>query len=1143
LKIKSNLVGYLFGLAFIASSAALQVPSHLVYSSDELSGSLDRSLSGLNRPAGKAVARSYGDLPLSFEANRGQTDSRVKFLSRGSGYNLFLTAKEAVIRLHAPARPLSKIEHRPSASVTEQSSIIRMKLVGANAESRIIGLDELPGKSNYFIGSDPKKWRLNVPNYSRVKYQNAYPGVDVVFYSKGGQLEYDFIVAPGASFKAARIAFEGVQGVRLDASGNLLIATSSGEIRQRNPAIYQEADGAKEPVEGGYVIRGKREIGFEVRHYDLNKTLVIDPVMVYSTTIGGSHNETASAIALDREGNAYIAGTTDSQNFPTVNPFQPNLKIGVAVGFPSDAFVAKLNSAGTALLYSTYLGGANIDGANGIAVDAEGNAYVTGYVASTDFPITPGAFQEKAVSGGSAFMTKLNPSGNALVYSTFLGGAGNNFSFSLYIASVGTSIAVGPDGSAYATGYTVSRSFPLRRALQDQLNRGVPFRCCVNCLHQAFFGLELTEDAFVTKLNPSGTRLVYSTYLGGTGQDEGHAIAVDSSGNAYVTGGTCSRDFASNELSGATDAFVAKISSSGRTLVYSRLLGGSGDDAGNSFALDASGNAYVAGQTDSMDFPATAGAFQAKAGGSASYMSLDGGVNWTAATGLPDSPVNVLAVDPTNSLTVYAGIGNCVKSGGVFKTTDGGITWRPTGITVGLIEAIAVDSTNPSTVYADRTKSTDGGDTWRGMGPFSVVRQLVIDPKNTNTVYLVEGFPKCSDAAPPPSIFRSTDGGTSWKDLNFYSADSLIIDPKSPATLYATNGNLFKSTDAGKTWRVPYQGNRSLVVLAIDPNETATLYFKDSLSNNNKLLKTTDGGMSFSVMGLTGVPIKGLVVDQTNSSILYAATGDLGYGGGVFKNTDGGQTWKATDLTGMTINTLAIDPLNSSRIYAGGHFDTDGFIAKVNAADGAIVYSTYLGTRARDVVTGIGIDGAGNSYVTGKTFSDRFPTKDALLATKPGGPFDTAPFITKLNATGSTVLFSTYLGGNEPSFGSAIAVDGAGKTYVAGTTGLPVFVPSARLAESAQGGSDAFVVKIASAPRITGASISGKSLIVAGEGFDPGAVILVGGVEQRTKNYESRPATVLIGRKTGNSIAPGQNVTIQVRNSDGLISDPFSFTR
>ena len=1150
MKIKLNLIGHVFGLTFIASCVALQTPSRPVYSSVELSRSLDRSPSGANRTASEKAARSYGNLPLSFEVNRGQTDSRVKFLSRGTGYNLYLTAKEAVMELRASARPSPRDEQRPPVRAGVRSSVIRMKLVGANAGAKVIGLDELPGKSNYFIGGDPKKWRTNIPNYSRVKYENVYPGVDAVFYGEHGQLEYDLRVAPGADVKTVRLAFDGVRRVRLDNSGDLLIATSSGEIRERKPVIYQERDGAQQPVEGGYVIRGEHEVGFEVRRYDSTRALVIDPVMVYSTTFGGSYNETSNAIAVDKAGNAYIAGTTDSEDFPTANPFQAKLGMGVITNFIlSDAFVAKLSPSGTALVYSTYLGGASNDVANGITVDSEGNAYVTGYAESTNFPTTPGAFQTKAVSGGSAFVTKLNAAGSALVYSTYLGGSGAGLSVAPS-ANVGTGIAVDTEGSAYTVGYTTSPKFPLKRAAQGQFNGGRPFNCCFGCIHQLPFGLDPVEDAFVTKLSPSGSRLVYSTYLGGSGQDEAYGIAIDSSANAYVTGTTCSRDFASNGFGGATDAFVAKLSSSGREVVYTRLLGGSGDDIGKSIAADASGNAYVAGQTDSIDFPATESALQTRPGGATSYATTDGGASWLSANGLPNSPVNVLALDPTNPLTIYAGLGSCSKAGGIFKSTDAGQTWKSSGLSDTIVYAIAVDPKNSSVLYADRFKSTDAGATWSPLSTNVVggIGQVVIDPEASTNVYMTNGGANCGGQGIPRQFVRTTDGGVTWNPVrngpNFFFGFSLIIDPKTSTTIYATNQadlNLYKSTDGGNTWRVPYQFNRALVALAIDPNDSSTLYLRDPPGNINSLFKTTDGGMSFSTMGLTGVPIKALAIDQSNSATLYAATGDLGNGGGVFKSTDGGQTWKPTDLAGLTVNTLAIDPLGSLRIYAGTYFDTDGFLVKVNASDGAIGYSTYLGTRSPDAIAGIGVDAAGNVYLTGKTFSDRFPTMGALQDRKPGSLFETATFATWLNTTGSALLFSTYLG-SEVSFGSAVAVDAAGKAYITGAAGIHRTVPSAVLPASVHGGFDAFVIEIASPPRITGAFISGKNLIVTGEGFDTGAVILINGVDQRTRNDRSTPATTLIGKKSANNI--GGPVVLQVRSTDGLLSQPpFSFTR
>jgi photosystem II stability/assembly factor-like uncharacterized protein len=1162
MKSKWNLTGRVFASACVVFWVGLQTPVFLLSTSSDPFRSFADTNASLNSSGVKgptldqarvskgSAAGTYGSLPRSFEANCGQTDSQVRFLSRGSGYNLYLTAKEAVMEFRSPTNP-SLDAQRHSANANQQSSAVRMKLVGANAGARIVAIDELPGKSSYFIGNDPKKWLTNVPNYSRVKYQNAYPGVDVVFYGNQRQLEYDFIVAPGADFKQVRLAFDGAGRIRLDDSRDLLIETSVGEIRQRKPIIYQETGGIKHPVEGGYAIRGEREVGFELGDYDASRAVVIDPVLVYSTSIGGSYNDNANAVAVDAEGNAYITGMTTSLDFPTVNPFQPNLKIGVSVGVPSDAFVTKLNPSGTALVYSTYLGGGSVDAANGIAVDAAGNAYVTGFSASNDFPTTPGAFQTKASANGDAFIAKLNAKGDGLVYSTRLGGPGSSLA-GILPANVGRGIAVDAQGDAYVTGYTFSSSFPLKKPAQREFNRGSAFDCC-GCLYFFAPAPPPLEDAFVTKLNSSGDTLVYSTYLGGIGQDEAFAIAIDSAGSAYVGGRSCSPGFRNIGPGGAIDAFLVKLSPTGKEIDYEIALGGAGNDEANGVAVDSTGNAYLTGQTASPEFPTTPGTFLRDLGGSVCYVTTNGGVSWQAAPGLPNSPVNVLAIDPTDPKKIYAGLDN-----GLFGSRDGGGTWLRFVLPSTFVTAIAIDPKTPSTIYANSFKSTDGGANWTfmrlpGFGLGCGLAQLLIDPSNTATVYLLSTGSVCGDVVIPGGLFKTTDGGNTWGTVrngaNSFGPNSLAIDPGNASTLYVTSGsmftggNLFKSTDGGNTWRVPYEGNRDFVILAIDPISTATLYLRDTAGNRNSLFKSTDGGSTFKTMGLTGVPIKSLVVDPANSSTLYAATGDLGNGGGVFKSTDGGQSWNVTDLIGMTINALAIDPLNSSRLYAGAYFDTDGFIAKINAQGSALVYSTYLGTRSPDNAAGIGVDEAGSAYVTGRTFSERFPIMDALQTGKASGPFDTVIFATRMNSAGSAIVYSTYLGGEEPGFSSGIAVDASGKALVVGTTGTFRPVPSASSIESVHGGFDAFVSKIASPPRIAGALVSGKNLIVTGEGFDRGAVILVDGAEQRTRNDESRPATILIGKKAAKGIAPGQKVAIQVRNADGMVSDAFSLAR
>ncbi len=611
------------------------------------------------------ASEAYGRLPLSFEMNDGQTESRVKFLSRGSGYNLFLTPTEAVMELQIAERgarnehrglsgsildPRSSILDPPAASRKPEPTVLRMRLMGANPDPQVAGIDRLPGGSNYFIGNDPKKWRTNVAQYARVQYKDVYPGVDLVYHGNQRRLEYDFVVAPGADPTVIKLDFQGVREMRLDASGDLVLRLAGGEVRQPRPVVYQEVAGARQTVAGSFLIKGHREVGFDVAAYDVSKPLVIDPELVYSTYLGGGKDDIGVDIAVDAAGSAYVTGKTISTNFPTANPLRPAL-----VGLSSDIFVTKLNPAGSALVYATYLGGSSGDVGWGIAVDTAGNAYVTGLTSSDNFPTRNPVQSALMGAAFDAFVTKLNPSGMELVYSTYLGGNGDDFGFA---------IAVDAGGNAHVTGSTASRNFPTANPLQpanggfdellgdafvtklnaagsalvystylggsrDEGAFGIAVDGGGNALVTGFTnspnfplanalqpalggGLMLGADAFVTKINPAGSALVYSTYLGGRGDDAGGGITVDRAGAAYLTGVTASNNFPTRDplqpaFAGGTnfriDAFVTKVEAAGTALSYSTYLGGSGDELGYGIAVDADGNAYVAGTTTSTDFP------------------------------------------------------------------------------------------------------------------------------------------------------------------------------------------------------------------------------------------------------------------------------------------------------------------------------------------------------------------------------------------------------------------------------------------------------------------------------------------------------------------------------------------------------------
>jgi hypothetical protein len=554
-----------------------------------------------------------GELPLSFEANQGQTDARVKFLARGHGSTLFLTATDAVLVLSQPPVGLSPADARAATrrvqTTAPTTAVLRIQLIGANATPLVTPLEELPGKSHYFRGSDPQRWLTQIPHYGKVRYTAVYPAIDLVYYGHHQHLEYDFVVAPQADPTAIRLAFQGAERLSVDAAGNLILHTALGELIQHAPRAYQERDGARHTISARYVLIGEHQVSVQLAAYERAKPLIIDPVLVYSTFLGGSGWDVGRGLAVDLRGNVYVTGWTASHDFPTENPLQPTLHGGSNAG--TDAYVAKLDPTGSALLYATYLGGSDDDFGFGMAVDRWGNAYVTGGTNSSDFP-TVKAVQPTFGGAGDAFVAKLDPTGSALLYATYLGGSGDDF---------GYGIAVDTTQSVYVTGQTLSTDFPTAHPLQP-----------------AFGGGSQVGDAFVTKLDPTGSTLVYSTYLGGDNEDQGRSIAVDLSGHAYVTGTTQSTNFPlahplQPTYGGVIDAFVAKLDPTGAALVYSTYLGGAQRDFGSGIAVDILGQAYVTGDTSSPDFPTVNPMQPALAGGSDAF---------------------VVKVDPSGSRLIYS---------------------------------------------------------------------------------------------------------------------------------------------------------------------------------------------------------------------------------------------------------------------------------------------------------------------------------------------------------------------------------------------------------------------------------------------------------------------------------------------------------
>ena len=957
------------------------------------------------------IDSEYGKLPLSFEANQGQEDSRVRFIAHGMGYDLRLAQTGVLLTF---------------AAGDSRRSPLRMRLIGGNRNARAAGLDELPGKCNYFIGNDPDKWRTGVATYARVKYENAYPGVDLVLYGNQRELEYDFIVAPGASFRSIRLAFDGALRVRLDDEGNIVIETPVGEMRHRKPVVYQLKNGVKLPVVATYVLNNSCEVSFEIAAHDPSQPLIIDPVLSYSSYLDAGE---IRRVAVDAVGDAYLAGTVPFDSF----------------GGTSIAFVKKLNRGGGALLYSVFLGGNDQmptsgirNQAFGIAVDSNGGAYVTGSTNSKDFPTTTGAFQT-ALPGPqgktAGFITRLSPGGDALVYSTYLGGVDDFASSSI------AAIALDRTGSAYVTGSTNSEKFPTINPAQA-VNPGGG---CISG-DTAFI---CNREAFVSKLNPSGSALTYSTYLGGPGDDDGKDIAVDATASAYVVGTTSAHTFPTTnafqqQRSGGSDLFVAKLNAGGSEFVYSTLLGGGGSETGAGVAVDSSGNAYVTGSTSSNDFPTTAGALQTVNSNCTLFKSTNAGANWSAIHGgLPSSTslVKQVEFDPLDPTALYV---NTID--GFFKSTDRGNSFRrlsvPTFNSIVGLARFAIDPTNSLTMYAGTDvgpfsslqKSTDGGNSWFSIGlNAGPAISILIDRKDPTTLYAAFEFGNPGVVA---AIFKSTDGGINWapaeKRISHGPVSALALSPSKPKKLYAVSGgSVYLSANRAKKWSLggfSSSGNRA--DLAVDPKTANTLY----LAAQTGVYKSTDGGETFRATSLT-TSVGALTIDPRNTSIIYAAARQLGPNK-VFKSTDGGASWvtTSTGITSDLVRALAIDPNDTSVIYAGTiSGGDDAFVAKINTTGTALVYSTYLGGTRDDRANAIAVDGQGNVYVTGQTSSFDFPIESAMQSQKLGSPTSYDAVLINLDEVGG-LIFSTYLGGSDDDIGWSIALDTSGGMYIAGST-------------------------------------------------------------------------------------------------------------
>ena len=732
--------------------------------------------------------------------------------------------------------------------------------------------------------------------------------------------------------------------------------------------------------------------------------------LVYSTYFGGSNGDFSNAIAVDSAGSAYVVGETLSADFPVKNPLYPTLNGA------QDAFVTKFTASGSALVYSTYLGGSSYEYALGVAVDAGRNAYVAGTTGSSDFPVTAGAYQTSFDSSCS-FVTKLNAAGSALAWSTYFG---------QNCVAQAQAIAIDAQKGVYLTG---GAGFGL------PVTSGAP---------QPVFGGG--DDAFIAKLSNTGASLQYCTYLGGSQYDYGAAIAVDSGGNAYVTGYTQSPDLPVTASAfqpaygGNEDAFVAKVNSAGTAWQYVTYLGGSRADYAYGIAVDSSGNAIVAGNTTSTNFP-RASTLQPRLAGNqtAIFETTSSGSSWKASDAGFSDPTfysGSIVIDPASDAHLLA----VSNDGDLYQSSDSGAHWAPNSFPAGAINSPISLAFSPAggTVYASNFSSiyssSDSGATWTFSGylpfnPYCSALNITVDPSSANTLYAGSGsiywYYGCSA--------KSTDGGVTWTVLDGLPSGTAVngfaINPKSPGTIYAAGtAGLFKSTDAGQTWtalNLAGLQNPNVFAAVISPSQPAVVY----AAANGSIYRSTNAGNSWALAsnGLTAY-VDYLAIAPSKPSVLYAGTTS-----GMFVTSNSAASWTPAGLAQDQIFGIAVDPKKPGVAYAMVDVYPDAFVVKINSAGDKLVYSTYLGGTSYDYAYGVALDSAGDAIVTGYTGSPDFPSTPGAFQPAKGISRNTA-FVARVSAktpacsySASPASYFSYPAGGSPSF-SVVAPSGCAWT-------------------------------------------------------------------------------------------------------------------
>ena len=774
---------------------------------------------------------NYGKLPLVFEANQGQTDPSVKFLTRGEGYTAFLTSSGLTLSLRSP-EPMTA------------NRTLQLNFLGARKNSPVSGEERQTGRVNYFLGSNPAQWHTNVPTYGEVRYNGIYPGIDLLYHGTDRQLEYDFEVRPGADPRAIKFEVQGADRIKLDAQGDLLLKTNSGELRLQCPVVYQQLHGRRVVVDGGYVVKDSTHVSFEVAHYDASKPLVIDPVLIYASYLGGTGADQANGIAVDSTGSVYLAGTTTSVDFPGAT-------LGNLAQGTNHVFVAKLNAAGTNLIYADYIGGNGVDAAAALVLDSANEVYVTGSTQSSNFPTTVNAYQATEPGPNSGFLTRVSADGSTLVYSTYLGGNAQDQP---------TGIAIDSADEAYVAGYTMSTNFPVVNAYESAaLANG-----------NGTFG----TYGFLTKFSADGSSLVYSTYFAGNL----NGIAP-----------------------GPDDRMMRPIADrSGSVPPYSAV---------SALALDANGNAYLGGTTNTYNFPTTTG----------TYLTSD-----TA---------------PANNVVGFVGkfssSGNLDYSTYFYGTTGDNIT----------ITAIAVDGTGSA--YISGSAVSDG--------TFPVTTTSICDP-GTSGAACGQAYVTKFDSAGATLLYSTFLGPD-----NYATPQAITLDSLNDAYIVAqTDSGTFQTSNAIES----YSDQHDLIVVEIDPLASTQLFASYLGGGGND----TPGGIAVDASGniyvagttssadfpITQGTFQGQLTGSTNTFVDkigagVAPTVSLSPNILVFAPLQIGSTSQSQQVTVRNMSNL---PLAITSISASGDFAQSGNCGSSLSAAGSCTLSVTFTPTAVGARTG-----------------------------------------------------------------------------------------------------------------------------------------------------------------------------------------------